>query len=184
MQLSELTLKIWANEAIQSSSYPSPLFPPSAYYKFLNILNKNIKAKTAISLGVCGGGCCLYLALGNPEGKVVGVDIVEDHPQQISHIKNICPNFSFWLGDSVNDVEKIVDMFGEPQILFIDTIHTEKRTWSEFNAWLPYLSNAIVCFDDLKRVEMGNFWNDLQGNKLRLDELHATAEGGFGVWWK
>lgn len=183
--ISELSLKVWAQEALQAKPYPSPLFPPSPYYRFLQVLGRELKPSLSVVLGVCGGGDCLHLALGNLEGKVVGIDLIRDHEEQISHIEKYCENFLFYRGDSVKSAKLISKAFGPPNFIFIDTIHTYEQTWLEFNTWQPYFAdNCIVAFDDLKRTEMGNFWEELPGNKIRLDELHPIAEGGFGVWWK
>ncbi len=183
--MNEFTLRTIAQQALLDSVYPSPLFPPSPYYRFLKRLAEHLQPRLSIELGVCGGGGSLHLALGNPNGRVVGVDFAYDHPEQIEHIYKTCPNFTFWQGDSIEDAGKIVSDFGMVDILFIDTVHTYDRTWAEFNAWYPYLSDkAVVCFDDLYRQEMGNFWEELPEPKVRLDALHPTAEGGFGALWK
>lgn len=164
--------------------YPSPLFPPSPYYRFLQALAATLRPRLAAELGVCGGGGSLHMALGNPAGHVVGVDIARDHEEQMVHIETHCPNFRFWLGDSVMAAREVYGQYGACGLLFIDTTHTKERTIAEYQAWWPYLTaDAIVCFDDLKRAEMGDFWDWLPGNKLRLDELHPIAEGGFGVIW-
>lgn len=185
MELSELSLKVWSREAIQANPYPSRLFPPSPYYRFLKVLAKELQPSLSVVLGVCGGGCCLHLAAGNPQGVVVGVDLEYDHPEQLAHIKQHCPNFVFWQGDSVKSAQEIYQKFGPVGILFVDTVHITQRTIDEFEAWKPYLSdNCVVAFDDLKRIEMNGFWDWLPENKLRLDDLHPTSEGGFGVWWK
>jgi cephalosporin hydroxylase len=186
MYLSEHVLKVWANEAVQQKPYPNKLFPPSPYYRFLGILTKELKPRLSVILGVCGGGDCLHMALGHKEGKVVGVDITYDHPQQLSHIQNVCPNFVFYEGDSVSSAKTIVEKFGQPSILFIDTTHTLQQTNLELEAWLPYMTpNHIICFDDLFRPDMDDFWETLEEPKLRLDNLHDGAEngGGFGVKW-
>ena len=183
--LNELILKIWAQEAIQAKPYPSALFPPSPYYRFFQILARELKFSLSIVLGVCGGGDCLHLALGNPEGKIIGVDLINDHEEQLSYIKSTCPNFIFYKGDSVKSAKLISRAFGAIGFLFIDTIHEKDRTILEFEIWKPYLADeAIVCFDDLLREEMNGFWDWLPEPKLRINDLHPTAEGGFGVWWK
>jgi hypothetical protein len=116
----------------------------------------------------------------------VGIDNAYDHPENIRYIRQNFMNFNYWLGDSVLAAKEIHRLYGDVGILFIDTTHTRQQTVLEFEAWQPYLSTkAVVCFDDLLRVEMGDFWEWLPGNnKVRLDELHPTSEGGFGVWWK
>ncbi len=184
--MNEFTLRTIAQQALLDSIYPSPLFPPSPYYRFLKRLAEHLRPHLSIELGVCGGGGSLHLALGNPNGKVVGVDFAYDHPEQIQHIYSACLNFTFWQGDSVEDAGKIVSDFGMPQVVFVDTTHTYAQTMAEFSVWRQYLdSNWIMCFDDLFRPGMEQAWNELPEPKVRLDALHTGAEqgGGFGVVW-
>jgi len=184
--MNEFTLRALAQQALLDSVYPSLLFPPSPYYRFLKRLAEHLQPGLSVVLGVCGGGCCLHLALGNPQGRVVGVDFAYDHDEQIKHIYSVCPNFTFWHGDSVFDVGQIVSDFGKPQIVFVDTTHTYHQTMTEFNTWCDYLADDwIMCFDDLFRPGMEQAWNELPSPKVRLDALHTGAEegGGFGVVW-
>ncbi len=175
-----------AHKATRETLYPNAQFPPSLYYRFLKVLATYLQPKLSVELGVCGGGGSLHLAIGWSPGTVIGVDISDDHPENIETIRQACANFHFWLGDSVQSAPEIHNLYGQVDILFIDTTHTSQQTWEEFNAFQPYLSEqAVVCFDDLFRKEMGTIWEDLPGNKLRLDKLHDGAEsgGGFGVIW-
>ena len=184
--MNEFTIRTIAQQALLDSIYPSPLFPPSPYYRFLKRLAETLQPRLSIELGVCGGGGSLHLALGNPNGKVVGVDFAYDHPEQIEHIYKVCPNFTFWQGDSIEDAGKIVSDFGMPQIVFVDTTHTYEQTMAEFGMWRQYLAdNWVMCFDDLFRPGMEEAWNELPEPKVRLDALHTGAErgGGFGVTW-
>jgi hypothetical protein len=75
--------------------------------------------------------------MGWPEGKVIGVDIAADHPENINFIIGQCSNFEFQLGDSVEAAKKIYEKYGLIDILFIDTTHTYGRTMAEFWAWHP-----------------------------------------------
>ena len=90
-------------------------------------------------------------------------------------------------GDSVGCAELINKKLGEIDILFIDSIHTYEQTMKEFNAYRPYLSSrAIVCLDDLFRPGMEDAYNELPGDKIRLDDLHiggSPTDGGFAVLW-
>lgn len=185
--MNEQTLKRLAEKAqFEMPPYDNAQFPPSIYYRFFKVLAEYMRPSLSVELGVCGGGGSLYLALGHPGGQVVGVDIAYDHPQNIETIMQTCPNFTFWVGDSVQSAPEIHNQFGDVDILFIDTLHTKRQTLDEFNAWKPYLTEgAVVCLDDLFRQEMDDIWDILPGNKLRLDKLHDGAEcgGGFGVIW-
>lgn len=161
------------------------LFPPSRYYAFFRLLAERVKPKLAVVLGVCGGGDCYHFALGNPSGQVIGVDIAYDHPEQLEYIKETCPNFRFWQGDSSGSAKEIHDAFGPIDILFIDTDHTLDTTLKEWEAYKPYLApGAIVVFDDLFRPGMQEAWDTLPAPKARMDYLHDGTYphgGGFGV---
>ena len=177
-----------AKRAIDMPPLNNPQFPPSRYYRFLRLLAEELKPDLSIELGVCGGGGSLHLALGNPEGKTIGIDIEMPPKENLATIQTLVnyDNFYVIMGDSVEDAAEIYRRYGEVGILFIDTTHTYEQTWKEYNAWKPYLSdNAVVCFDDLFRPEMEGFWESLPGPKVRLDKLHDGAEfgGGFGVIW-
>lgn len=164
------------------------LFPPSRYYAFFRRICEEIKPGLSVVLGVCGGGDCYHMCLGNPHGVVVGCDVVYDHPEQLSYIQANCRHFVFWQGGSVESAEKIFHEFGPIDLLFIDTIHTKEHTLKELHTYWPYLSkDAIVCFDDLHRPGMEEAWDVVPTPKMRMDFLHdgsAGIGGGFGVMVK
>ncbi len=163
------------------------LFPPSHYYKFFELVAAKYKPRLSVVLGVCGGGDSFHLCKGNPDGKVIGVDIAYDHPEQMQFIEANCPGFRFWLGDSVESAKAVANWASPDLIdfLFIDTTHVLEATVAEFEAWKPLLApGAIVCFDDLFRTEMAGVWEGLPEPKVRLDYLHDGSPdvgGGFGV---
>jgi len=174
-----------AEKAIDEPIYDNQNFPPSPYYRFLKLLAQEIKPKLSVELGVSGGGGSLHLAIGYPEGQVIGVDFLDDHPGHIEYIKNACRNFTFWKGDSIESAWDISHKYGLVDILFIDTIHTYERTVDEFDEWLTHFTKStIVCLDDLFRPGMEDAWNELPGKKIRFDFLHDGEfphDGGFGV---
>jgi len=161
------------------------LFPPSRYYLFFRLLAALAKPRVSVVLGVCGGGDCHHLCIGNPDGRVVGVDIVRDHPEQMEFLEKTHPGFTLHIGDSVESARPVFDAFGPINFLFIDTTHTKDATVLEFEAWKPYLvTGAIVCFDDLFRTEMAGVWEGIPEPKVRMDALHDGSPdvgGGFGV---
>lgn len=185
--MNEYLLRTLAQKALAERAFPMTMFPPSPYYRFLKHLANNMKPSLSVVLGVCGGGCCLHLAQGYNQGRVVGIDEAWDHPEHITYIKQNYANFTFWLGDSIYSASEVVKNFGQVDILFIDTIHEYQRTLDEYETWRPFLSSrAVVCFDDLYRPGMQQAWDELPEPKVRLDELHDGAEdgGGFGVVWR
>jgi len=180
------------NLAIRSARmpvYPDPRFPPSLYYRFLYLLATAVQPVYSVELGLCGGGGSLHLALGWPSGKVVGVDVRREYPDNLAHIQQRCSNFEFWETDSVEAAAQAqANSYFPVDILFIDTVHTYEQTLREFNAWKGLFRKgrgSVVVLDDLFREGMLDAWNELPGReKIRLDGLHiggAPTDGGLGV---
>lgn len=181
----QLLEQYWQQSLIERP-YPDPRFPPSPYYRFMRILAQNLQPRLSVELGVCGGGGSFHLAIGWPNGKVAGVDIAYDYPDNLEYIFRQCDNFEFWQWDTIQAAERIYKQHGEVDILFLDSVHTFEHTTAELKAYRPYLSDkAVVLFDDLFRPEMVGLWESLPGHKLRMDTLHDGAEsgGGFGAIW-
>lgn len=179
-------IKQLAGKAPAMPVYDSPLFPPSPYYRFFEALAAELKPGLSVVLGVCGGGDCLHLAKGHPEGLVVGIDLKNSWPDRIEHIQNNFKNFRFILGDSALEADNIYNTYGPIDILFIDTVHTGERMLLEFKTYRPFLSkDAVVCLDDIHRAGMGKAVEKLPGEKIDLNDLHprqtdaAEGDGGF-----
>lgn len=176
-----------AQYAVRDDPHPIGIFPPSVYYRFLEVLARNMKPELMVELGVCGGGGSFHLAKGNPDGKVIGIDIVDEYPDNIDFVKMHCKNFEFWRVDSLAAPDHISKKYPDKQIgiLFIDTVHTYSRTWKEFRHYQHKLGDgAVVVFDDLFREGMQDVWDELPGEKIRLDHLHvggSPTDGGFGA---
>jgi predicted O-methyltransferase YrrM len=173
-------------EALHTHPYPDVRWPPSPYYRFLALVLKKLNGKLAIELGICGGGASLNMAIMNPHAKVIGIDVVK--LPQVSGVEQLCPNFTFKLGDSVGLAPTIIAEYGNPDLIFIDTDHTYEQTLKEYSAWLPLMrKGGVMCFDDLYRPGVQRFWGELSGTKTEyraLHELHIGGEptdGGFGV---
>lgn len=175
-----------ANEAIKMPVYGNPAFPPSPYYRFFRALAATLRPTLMVELGVCGGGASLHMALGNPEGKVIGIDHAMDYPANIDFINETCPNFELVLGDSVESAPGVAEKHGMVGLLFIDTVHTYERTMAEWRAWEPWMAReAVICLDDLLRPGMNQAWNEVPWENVRIDSLHpGSTEGGFGVAWR
>lgn len=175
-----------AEKALMAPVYSNPLFPPSVYYRFLRILAEEILPALSIELGVGKGAGSMHLALGNPKGKVIGVDGGNHWPEALKHVEETCPNFEFWQRESVEAAGYAKQVWSQSEneilidILFIDTLHTYEQTIAEFGAWRPLLSSrAIVLLDDLKFSGVNRTWEEVVGSKVRLDMLHP--ESGFGA---
>jgi len=188
--ISEERLIQLKDEAWEMRPYSDRRFPPSLYYRFLQLLAKETHPELSVELGTGGGGASLHLCLGWPEGIVIGIDQDLAQLTRMDFIRETCPNFRFWHGDSSESATQVHELYGDVDILFIDTSHTYEQTCKEFRAWQSCLSDhAVVCLDDMFRLGMDRAWTELPGKKVRLDELHTGAEigpdgyggGGFGV---
>jgi len=180
------TLSHLADRALGASVYPNHLFPPSVYYRFLRLLAEEVLPVLSVELGVGTGGGSMHLALGNPEGKVIGIDGGNHWPEALKYVEETCPNFEFWQRESVEAAGYAKQLWSQSDIvmgvdiLFIDTIHTYEQIMAEFGAWRSLLSpRAIVLLDDLYYSGVGKAWEELPGIKVRLDCLHS--ETGFGA---
>lgn len=189
------TLTVLAKQAAlmpqMVANYPDPednevTFPPSPYYRFLNLVARHIDANLCVELGVCGGGGSLHMAMTGCQ--VIGVDVALDYQANIRWIKRNYPHFRFLQSDSIDAARLIAGNFGMVDLLFIDTTHTYKQTMAEYEAYQPYLSDkAIVCLDDLFRPGMDRAWDEMPETKVRFDFLHPSqspTDGGFGVIWR
>jgi predicted O-methyltransferase YrrM len=186
-----------ARKAQQMKVWPWDGFPPSLYYRFLAALAGELRPSLSVELGVCGGGGSFHLAVGHPEGRVVGVEKSRPDAHMAAnweYMQKLCRNFTLWKGDSVADAPEIAKAHGQPGIVFFDTTHTFGQTVAELDAWLPFLADrCVLCFDDLFREEMHGFWEWLDWPKHRMDFLHDGAYidqetgfggGGFGIAWR
>lgn len=160
-------------------------FPNSRYYSFFQSLVAVYKPKLTVVLGVCTGGDCFHISKGHPEGKVIGIDIANEYSDNMEYISSECPNFEFVLGDSVTSAPAILNEYGAPDLLFIDTSHFRDQTIAEWAAWRPYLkARSIVAMDDILFLGMLDVWDSISEPKIRMDFLHNGIYphgGGFGV---
>jgi len=185
-----------AIRALNLAPWPDPRFPPSPYYRFFRLLAEALRPSLSVELGLCGGGGSFHMALGWSGGRVVGVEHAVGNDSQQANwnylLGRFPDRFVLWRGDSVDDAEKIVDIYGQPSVLFIDTTHTFAQTVAEWEAWAPLMTKrAVICLDDVQRREMAGIWDWVPWDKLRLDDLHpggldaeGYGDGGFGVAWR
>lgn len=195
--MDESWFQLLAAQALASPPWPDPRFPPSPYYRFLWLLAQNVQPSLSVELGLAGGGGSFHLALGWLNGIVVGVERDPGDDWQKAnwaHMKELCPNFVLWPGDSAESAPEIARLYGPVSILFIDTVHEYSETMAEWAAWEPFMAEkAVVCMDDLFRWGMDRAWAEVPWpNKLKINELHDGAEvgldgyggGGFGIVWR
>jgi len=152
------------------------------YYKLFVHLACAMQAKLIIELGTSQGVGALHFKHGAPAAKVITVDIVitpKTKDRLFAHdIEGvICDavEYADWVADDSVD------------ILFIDTNMcktNEPEAYDlltrELGAWLPKMKpGSVVLFDDIRNGNMFQAWEELDGDKLEVGELHPSLS--FGV---
>jgi len=146
------------------------------YYPLFVHLARIMNPSLIVELGTANGAGALHFKFGAPEGaRVVTVDIkmiklIRDRLDANCVERNTC--------DSTAYAEYEED--GTVDICFIDADHTYKAVKSDFAAWLPKMKpGGIILFDDVRMGDISDFWDELEGDKLEVKELHASYS--FGV---
>lgn len=154
------------------------------YYDFLYSLAKKMNPKKIVELGTDrGDGTCRF-AHGAPEAKVITIGLPES-PEAIKHCEPY-PNIDVWFEntwDYDGELQKKV-WTAEPEgfidILLIDTDHSFRKAWTEYNKFgrMVRKGGIILCDDITIDDEMKKFWDKVPEPKVSLPHLHNT---GFGV---
>lgn len=142
------------------------------YYYLMWLLAKQVEKGTIVELGVSKGYGINSFAFGNPDIRVVGLDLNVE-PDFIA------PNVEFHLISALPVPDFITN---DIAILHIDTEHSYGNAKNEFWQHEPYLlSGAIVMFDDLHAMDDGvlRAFYELPYPKIQDDRLHPI--NGYGV---
>lgn len=142
-----------------------------SYYHLMYLLAGHIEQGTIVELGVSEGHGVNSFAHGNPNIKVIGLDL------NVSP-GFILPNIEFHLISAL----PVPDFISDIAILHIDTEHSYGNALNEFWQYEPYLlDGAIVMFDDLHAQDDGvlRAFYELPYVKIQEDKLHPVC--GYGV---
>jgi len=154
----------------------TPAPTTEAYNKFLFHLTKHLKPKLSLETGTDRGRSAAHLALGNPDGLVITIDIDPACKANVDAlgIKNI----SSFAADSLAHVGTIPD--GALDILFLDSLHTYEHTIAEWRAFQRKVKKGGIAFFDDIHLDGGmeRFWSEAGGVKVDLSPLHFS---GFGA---
>jgi len=124
-----------------------------------------------VELGVSKGYGVNSFAYGDPDVKVIGLDLNVEPDSTL-------PNVEFHLISAL----PVPDFINKIEILHIDTEHNYDNALNEFNQYKPYLlPGAIVMFDDLHAADNGvlRAFYELPYAKIQEDKLHPVC--GYGV---
>lgn len=167
--------------------YPDDRFYQAKYYKFLQEFCRREQPALCVELGVCTGGGSLYMALGSPGSKIVGVDLSMRHHSTRTHVLERFPNVDFWYTDTISAAAFIPEFFpnNKIEVLFIDSSHSQKMAMYEYAAYSSLLAeSSIVFMDDIMHDGVDKAFNDIPGKyKVELNDLHWAGPnaGGFGA---
>lgn len=172
-----------AEIAVSMPVYPNALFPPSLYYRFLLALASVVRPSLSVELGVCKGGASLHLALGYSQNKVIGVDHALSYPDHVQYVKSVCPNFEFWLMDSIESAVEVNKLDLKVNILFLDTKHVYDQVMGEYKAYESLLAeDAVVLFDDLDCAGVRKAFVEIAPKREHVDlGTLRLSRSGFGV---
>jgi len=147
-----------------------------AYNRFFYELTKELKPKLCLETGTDRGRSAAHLALGNPDGLVITIDIDQACKANVDALK--IPNISSFAINSLDYVKAIPDGFLD--ILFLDSLHTYEHTPTEWRAYQRRVKKGgLVFFDDIHLdAGMDRFWSEVTGVKVDLSHLHFS---GFGA---
>jgi hypothetical protein len=141
------------------------------YYYLMYLLAGEVEIGDIVELGVAKGYGVSSFAYGNPDVKVVGLDL------NVSPIMTP-PNVNFHLQSAL----PVPDFIGDIAILHIDTEHSYDNACNEFGQYKPYLlPGAVVLFDDLHAMDNGvlRCFYELPYTKIQEDKLHPG--NGYGA---
>jgi hypothetical protein len=141
------------------------------YYGLFYHLAAEIQQGCIVELGVNKGYGINSFALGNPNIRVIGLDLNVE-PEYTE------PNVDFYLISAL----PVPDFINNIAVLHIDTEHSYGNALNEFMQYEPYLlPGAVVMFDDLHAMDNGvlRAFYELPYDKIQCDKLHPG--NGYGV---
>ncbi len=142
------------------------------YYHLMYLLATEVKGGDIVELGVSNGYGVASFAYGNPDVKVIGLDL------NISPTVNLPSNVDFYLMSAL----PVPDFIRDVAVLHVDTEHSYNNACNEFGQYKPHLlPGAVVLFDDLHAMDDGvlKCFKELPYEKIQDDRLHPV--NGYGV---
>jgi predicted O-methyltransferase YrrM len=147
---------------------------------------QDLGLRVAVECGVYYGISTEYMILSSDDSFVIGIDwelrletigpIYERHPKNVIFLNHNTTD----AGDKVFELldGKTIDL------LFLDSTHDGATPTKEFEQYKPMFSDvALVVCDDIGGLLMQDFWQNLPGEKVELNDLHLSygASVGFGA---
>lgn len=159
------------------------------YLRFLYLFAKNYKPELIVECGVYMGTATEHMALANPDGLVIGIDI-KFHPAAFN-VTRRQSNVRYIHGNSLEVCEHVMMYSNDRplELLFLDSEHDGITPQGEFEAYEPLMGDrCLVACDDIHyNVEMETWWNTISCPKIEMNYLHPPltpdyVDTGFGVF--
>lgn len=150
------------------------------YYRFLLEFTRRFRPDLIVEIGTGRAGSAAHLAAGNPEGKVVTLDVDPESKKLADAFRR--DNLIALTEDSIQ-AARLVRLLPPIDLLFIDGQHSFEQAFREYATYRPMMRDGgIILFDDIclpqARDQMQAFWESVVDPKLAANELHYT---GFGI---
>jgi len=162
------------------------------YYHLFYLIAKKFKPQFSVELGSYRALASAHLAVGNPGGEVVTIDIHKDNGQEVDKAKTIetanrYPNLEYINGWTWDDwvVEKIKSYGKTIDFLYIDAWHRQDYCTKEWDLYSPLLSETslVVCDDVYNSAGlfegMEEWFDSLPGKKFLTGTPHTGVPMGF-----
>lgn len=161
-------------QLLKDLTEPAPTTLP--YNRAFYELAKELRPALMLETGTDRGRSAAHLALGNPHGLVITIDIDPVCKANVDALK--IPNIQSHATDSLAHVATIPD--GCLDILFLDSLHTYSHTIAEYRAYQRKVKKGGIAFFDDIHLDGGmeRFWAEVTGLKVDLSHLHYS---GFGA---
>ena len=165
----------------ESSIYDPSVFGrdgTNLYYDFLYLVTKDLQPSLVVELGTCTGGRTSHFCAAT-SGKVISIDI-ETRPDARERLR-VFNNLVLLTGDTRDpELAKQIGQYGPIDLLFIDTDHTAEQVKVEIELYCPLVrQGSLILLDDIRMHPcMSQWWDELDEDKLELNNLHWTS---FGV---
>jgi predicted O-methyltransferase YrrM len=148
------------------------------YYRFLYEFARAERPAAMLETGTRHGHSAAHLAMGNPVGRVVTLDIDPKSKEECDALRQ--PNVTAITSDSVLAAQQVQELLPELDLLFIDSAHVYEVASSEWRVYRPRLKHGcLAILDDIHICpEMERFWASIEDPKIELNFLHYM---GFGI---